>query len=71
MGEEGNINAENQGKSRWLAWGFIALTVLIILFGLAFLVSGREIIERPVLIIFVLLAWLGALGGIALGRSTD
>ena len=71
MGEESNINAENQGKSRWLAWGFIALTVLIILFGFAFLVSGREIIERPVLIIFVLLAWLGALGGIALGRSTD
>ena len=71
MGEESNINAENQGKSQWLAWGFIALTVLIILFGSAFLVSGREIIERPVLIIFVLLAWLGALGGIALGRSTD
>ena len=71
MGEESNINAGNQGKSRWLAWGFIALTVLIILFGLAFLVSGREIIEKPVLIIFVLFAWLGALGGIALGRSTD
>lgn len=69
MADKSNIN--EPGKARWLAWGFIALTVLIILFGLAFLVSGREIIERPVLLIFVLFAWLGALGGIALGRSTD
>ena len=71
MAEKGNINEDNQAGPRWLVWGFVALTVLIILLVLAFLVSGREIIERPVLIIFVLLAWLGTLGGIALGRSTD
>ena len=69
MADKNNIN--EPGKTRWLAWGFIALTVLIILFGLAFLISGREIIQRPVLLIFVLFAWLGALGGIVIGRSTD
>lgn len=58
------------GKARWLVYAFTALTMLIILFGLAFLVSGREIIERPILVVFLLLAWLGLLAGIALGRST-
>jgi predicted membrane channel-forming protein YqfA (hemolysin III family) len=71
MTEKGNINEDNQAGPRWLVWGFVALTVLIILLGLAFLVSGREIIERPVLIIFLLFAWLGVLAGIALGRSSD
>jgi nitrate/nitrite transporter NarK len=71
MTEKGNINEDNQAGARWLVWGFVALTVLIILLGLAFLVSGREIIERPVLIIFLLFAWLGVLAGIALGRSSD
>ncbi len=69
MADKNNIN--ELGKARWLISAFVALTVLIILFGLAFLISGREIIERPVLLIFVLFAWLGTLGGIALGRSTD
>ncbi len=69
MADKNNIN--EPGKARWLISAFVALTVLIVLFGLAFLVSGREIIERPVLLIFVLFAWLGTLGGIALGRSTD
>jgi hypothetical protein len=50
---------------------FIAFTVLIILLGFGFLVSGREIIERPVLVIFLLFAWLGTLAGIALSRSSD
>jgi hypothetical protein len=69
MADKSNIN--EPGKARWLFTAFVALTVLIILFGLAFLISGREIIEKPVLLIFVLFAWLGTLGGIAIGRSTD
>jgi hypothetical protein len=60
-----------QGKSRWAIYAFAALTILIILFALAFLISGREIIERPFLIGFLLLAWLGLLSGIAIGRSTN
>lgn len=71
MAENGNINEGKQAKPRLLVWGFIALTVLIILLGLAFLVSGREIIERPFLIFFLILAWFGLLAGIAIGRSTD
>ena len=60
---------KDTGKAGWIIYVFAALTILIILFGLAFLVSGREIVERPILIFFLLLAWLGLLSGIALGRS--
>lgn len=61
--------ATNPGKTRLVIDAFAALTILIIVFALAFLISGREIIERPFLIIFLLLAWFGLLAGIALGRS--
>ena len=71
MAEKSKISEENKTGPHWLVWGFVALTVLIILLGLAFLVSGREIIERPVLVVFLLFAWLGLLAGIALGRSSD
>jgi hypothetical protein len=71
MAEKGNINKDNQAGPRWIVWIFVALTVLLILLVLAFLVSGREIIERPVLVVFLLFAWLGLLAGIALGRSTN
>ncbi len=63
--------ATNPGKTRLVIDAFAALTILIILFALAFLISGREIIERPFLIIFLLLAWFGLLSGIAIGRSTN
>ena len=70
MAEKSDVSRDSQPGRRWLVWGFVALTILIILLGLAFLVSGREIIERPVLVIFLLFAWLGVLAGIALGRSS-
>jgi predicted membrane channel-forming protein YqfA (hemolysin III family) len=59
------------GNSRRMINIFVALTALIILFGLAFLISGKEIIERPILVFFLLLAWIGLLSGIALGRSSS
>jgi predicted membrane channel-forming protein YqfA (hemolysin III family) len=62
-------STKDAGKAGWIIYVFAALTILIILFGLAFLVSGREIVERPILIFFLLLAWMGLLSGIALGRS--
>ena len=61
--------ATNPGKTRLVIDAFAALTILIVVFALAFLISGREIIERPFLILFLLLAWFGLLAGIALGRS--
>lgn len=65
--KEGN----KPGKMHWITYAFAALTILIVLFGLAYLISGREIIERPILIFFLLLAWMGLLSGIAVGRSTN
>ena len=64
-------STKDTGNAGWIINVFAALTILIILFGLAFLVSGREIVERPFLIFFLLLAWVGLLSGIALGRSTN
>jgi predicted membrane channel-forming protein YqfA (hemolysin III family) len=65
-----NNKTDRSGNPRWVINIFVALTVLIILFGLAFLISGKEIIERPILVFFLLLAWVGLLSGIALGRSS-
>lgn len=65
-----NKKTDSPRNSRRLINLFVALTVLIILFALAFLISGKEIIERPILVFFLLLAWVGLLSGIALGRSS-
>jgi len=59
------------GITRWIISAFVALTLLIILFVLAFLVSGREIIQRPLLTVFIVLAWFGLLGGIVVSRRDD
>jgi len=67
-----DMNGFNQpGKIRWVISAFVALILLIILFGLAFLVSGREVIQRPLLVFFILLAWIGLLGGIVVSRRDD
>ena len=65
-----NDETSKPGPTHWAVYALVALTILIILFGLAFLVSGREVIERPLLIFFLLLAWLGLLSGLALGRES-
>jgi MFS family permease len=62
---------DRPGRRRWIVTAFAALTILIILLALAFLVSGREVIERPILVFFILLAWFGTLGGIAISREDD
>ena len=69
MADKNQVN--NPRKVHWITYAFAALSMLIVLFGLAYLISGREIIERPILIFFLLLAWLGLLSGIALGRSKN
>jgi predicted membrane channel-forming protein YqfA (hemolysin III family) len=67
-----NENDFNQpGKTHWIISIFVALTLLIILFGLAFLVSGREVIQKPLLSVFIVLAWFGLLGGIVVSRRDD
>ena len=69
MTDKDDIN--RSAKSRGIIFAFAALTILIILFGLAFLVSGRQVIERPLLVFFLLVAWLGLLSGAALGSSKN
>jgi hypothetical protein len=62
---------EKPGSRRWVIITFVALTILIVLFGLAFLVSGREVVQRPLLVIAVVLIWFGTLGGIVVSRRDD
>ena len=62
---------DQPGRTRWVIIAFVALTILIVLFGLAFLVSGREVIQRPLLVIAILLIWFGTLGGIVVSRRDD
>lgn len=69
MSDKGIITNKKRNKPNRLLVGFVALTILIILFGLAFLISGREVIERPVLVVFILFAWFGLLAGMAIGSS--
>ncbi|UCD97485.1 MAG: hypothetical protein JSV42_10945 [Chloroflexota bacterium] len=69
MSDKGSITNKKRSKPNRLLVGFVALTILIILFGLAFLISGREVIERPVLVVFILFAWFGLLAGMAIGSS--
>ena len=62
---------DQPGRTRWVITAFWTLTILIILFGLAFLISGREVIQRPLLIVAILLAWFGVLGGVVVSRRDD
>jgi hypothetical protein len=61
----------NHGKYRMFGWVLVAIAALIITFGIAYLISGREIIERPLLIFFLLLTWFGFLSGIAVTSQND
>ena len=57
--------------AQWVIYAFSAFTILIVLFGLAYIISGREVIERPILVFFLLLAWFGLLSGIVLSRNSS
>lgn len=59
---------DQPSRRRWVISTFVAITILIVLFGLAFLISGRQVFERPILIFFILLAWFGTLGGFIVSR---
>jgi antibiotic biosynthesis monooxygenase (ABM) superfamily enzyme len=58
-------------RPRWQLAVLIAISLLIVILNFAFLFSGKEIIERPILVLFVFLAWFGALVGITVASSTD
>ena len=53
-------------RPRWLVGLLIATSLLIIMAVGAYFLFGRELFQRPFLIVAVVIAWLGALVGITL-----
>ena len=64
--KEGN----NKSKPPWLVDVLVAISILIVLLGVVAFLYGRDIIERPILALFILLAWVGALVGVKIPDST-
>jgi hypothetical protein len=63
-------NKGNQGHvPPWLVRLLIATSLLVIMALGAYLLYGRELFQRPFLVVAVVIAWLGALVGIAIGRE--
>jgi hypothetical protein len=56
-------------RPRWLVGLLMATTLLVILALGAYLLYGRELFQRPFLVIAVVVAWLGALVGIGIGSD--
>ncbi len=56
-------------RPRWLVGLFVAVSVLIIVAVAAYLMFGRELFQRPFLVVAVVIAWLGALVGISIGNE--
>ncbi len=61
---------ENEGserrRPRWLVGLLIATSLLIIMAVGAYFMFGRELFQRPFLLVAVVIAWLGAVVGISL-----
>ena len=60
-------DAENgESRSRWLVASLLATGLLIVMAVGAYFMFGRELFQRPLLAVLLLVAWLGALVGISL-----
>lgn len=53
-------------RSRWLIALLMATGLLVIVAVGAYFLFGRELFQRPFLVVAVLVAWLGALVGISI-----
>ena len=56
-------------RSRWLIALLMATGLLVIMAVGAYFLLGRELFQRPFLVVAVLVAWLGALVGLSLGSD--
>jgi amino acid transporter len=65
---DGEVENPNR-RPRWLVGLLIATTVLIIVAVGAYLMFGRELFQRPFLVVAVVSAWLGALVGVSIGHE--
>ena len=62
---DGDVENE-QHRPRWLVGLLIATSLLIILAVGAYFMFGRELFQRPILVVAVASAWLGALVGLSI-----
>jgi hypothetical protein len=56
-------------RPRWLIVLLLATSLLVIMAVGAYFWLGRELLQRPFLIVAVVVAWLGALVGITIGSD--
>ena len=56
-------------RPRWLIALLLATSLLVIIAVGAYFALGRELFQRPFLIVAVVVAWLGALVGITIGNN--
>jgi hypothetical protein len=67
------MGIENKSNQRhtppWLVRLLIATSLLVIMALGAYLLYGRELFQRPLLAVAVVIAWLGALVGISIGSE--
>jgi hypothetical protein len=47
----------------------VAISILIVMIGVVAFLYGKDVIERPILALFILFAWLGALVGLRVSGS--
>lgn len=62
--------AYERHRPRWLVGLLVASVVLIIVAVAACMMFGRELFQRPFLVVAVVIAWLGALVGISIGNES-
>ena len=67
------MSEEREGKKEnrppWVINTVVAISILIVMIGVVAFLHGKDVIERPILALFVLLAWLGALVGLKVSGS--
>ena len=62
--------SSNQSRPPWLVDVLVAISILIVLLGVVAFLYGKDIIGRPILALFILPAWLGALVGVKIPGVT-
>ena len=65
---DGDMETEDH-RPRWLMGLVNATIVLVIMAVGAYVVVGRELFQRPFLIVALAVAWLGALVGLTIGSD--
>jgi hypothetical protein len=65
---DGDVENERLGP-RWLVWLLLATSLLVIMAVGSYWLYGRELLQRPFLVVAVVIAWLGALVGISIGSD--